>query len=151
MTPAPAAEAGTPADGVAKAGETTTTDKPDAREELMSLVTKAVEAALDARTPAEDIAKTADVAGVSEEVTALKARIATLEEQPGVPKVFTNGATPPAHMMRGQDHGAREVDVAKARERKAELYAADAPEQARIAKEMQEDAIGVLAAMHAGR
>ena len=73
-------------------------------------------AALGAQAPAEDIAKQADVAGLLEQVETLKARLATVEEQPAAPKVFTNGQVPPAHQMRGQDQGApAAVDVAKAR------------------------------------
>ena len=89
----------------------------------------------------------------SEEIEALKARLETVENSPAAPKVFTNGAVPPAGMLRGQDQaaGGQPVDVAKARERKAELYAASGPDQARIAKEMTEGAIGVYEAMRAAR
>jgi hypothetical protein len=153
MTPAPAAEAGTPADGVAKESQETAAGLPeDPQDVLKSIVTAAMSEVLGSDPAREDIRKQAEViAAQSGEIEALKARLETVESNPAAPKVFTNGQTPPAHQMRGQDHGSREVDVAKARERKAELYAADAPEQARIAKEMQEDAIGIYAAMRAGR
>lgn len=151
MTPAPAAGAGTPADDVNKQQDTpaATDDTQDAHEVLKGIVAEAVTAALDARAPAGDIAKSADVAAALEEVETLKARIAKVEEQPAQPKVFTNGQTPPAHMLRGQDRQGppAPVDVAKALERKRELYTADAPEQNRIAKEMQGEAIEALAAI----
>jgi hypothetical protein len=147
LTPAPAAAAGTPADDVAKSD-----GDEDPQAVLKSTVTEAVREALGTDPVREDVRKQADViAKQSEEIEALKARLVTVEETPAAPRVFTNGATPPADQMRGQDRGARQADVAKARERKAELYSADAPQQARIAKEMQADAIDALSAIHAGR
>jgi hypothetical protein len=151
MTPQPPADAGTPADAVDDDGTVAKSSDQEVFTVLESIVAKAVAAALDGRGPAEDIAKQADVAGLTQEVETLKARLATVEEQPAAPKVFTNGQTPPAHQLRGQDQGARQVDVAKAMARKAELYSADGPEQARIAKEMQQEAIDVLAAIRVGR
>jgi hypothetical protein len=156
MTPAPPADAGTPADGtpdddVAKADaaapETSTTT--DAHDVLKSLVTEAVTAVLDARTPAEDIAKQADVAGLRAEVEVLKGRLVTVENSPAAPKVFSNGQVPPAGQMRGQDQGAAaHVDIAKAAALRAEFRSADPAEQNRLAAEMQQAAIGHLAALH---
>ena len=87
-------------DNVTKAGSVSTASQaanylmsPDA---LESIIAKAVAAALDGNAPAEDIAKQADVAGLTQEVETLKARLATVEEQPAAPKVFTNGQVPPA-------------------------------------------------------
>jgi hypothetical protein len=155
LTPAPAADAGTPADDVAKAGEPAArADEEDPQAVLKSTVTAALREVLDADPAKEEIRKQAElIAGQSQEIEALKARLETVENTPAAPKVFTNGATPPASQMRGQDRGAgaAAVDVAKARERKAELYAASGPDQARIAKEMTEEAGAVYAAMHAGR
>lgn len=150
MTPAPAADAGTPADEVAKAE---TTDITDEREVLKSIVAEAVAAAFGAQAPAEDIAKQADVAGALAEVEVLKARLLTLEEQPAMPKVFTNGAVPPPEMLRGQDRtrqGAPQVDVAKAAELKGTLYHGTAQEQNEAHKAMQELAIAQLSAIHGG-
>lgn len=151
MTPAPAAAAGTPAEGdeddVAKATENSTITTTQG--ELESLVAKAVAAALDSRAPAEDVAKAA-VAGVSEEVETLKARLAAVEEQPAMPKVFTNGATPPPGTLRGQDQapqGGAAVDVAKAAELKRTLYTGSAAEQNQAHRDMQEMAIAQLAAI----
>jgi len=154
LTPAPAADTGTPADDVTKeqAGPAAKADDEDPQAVLKSIVTEAVSAALGADPAKEDIRKQAEViAAQSEEIEALKARLVTVEETPAAPKVFTNGATPPPGTLRGQDKGAAPVDVAKARERKAELYAASGPDQARLANEMQEDAIGVYEAMRAAR
>ena len=155
MTPAPAADAGTPAGGaaddddVAKATtaapetSTTTTDA----DVLKGIVAEAVIAALDARGQAEGIAK-GDAAALREEVEVLKGRLATVESQPAAPKVFANGAVPPAHQLRGQDQGAAPVTVAKAAELRSAFRSADPAEQNRLANEMQQAAIGHLAALH---
>jgi hypothetical protein len=160
MTPAPPATVGTPADGtqdddVAKtARETGTgTTTNDVADVLKSIVAEAVAAALEGRAPAEDIAKQADVAGLSEKFEELVARIAKVEQEPAAPKVFTNGATPPAGTLRGQDRGqqgAPAVDVAKAAQLKGTLYHGSGPEQAQAANQMQEMAIAHLSALHAG-
>jgi len=148
MTPQPAAEAGTPAgavaDDVAKQDGTITADM------LESIIAKAVAAALGAQAPAQDVAKTADVAGLSEQVETLKARLAQVEEQPAAPKVFTNGAVPPAHQMRGQDQGTapQQVDVAKALDLKHEMYTADPARAKQIHDDMSELARAQLAAIH---
>ncbi len=150
--PQPPDEAGTPADAVGKAAEENVTAGPPA--DLESTITKAVAAALGALAPAQDVAKSADVAAALAEVELLKARLAVVEETPAAPKVFTNGQVPPAEQLRGQDQGraAGQVDVAKALERKGQLYAApDARSQNVIAKSMQGDAIEALAAIHASR
>jgi hypothetical protein len=158
--PQPPADAGMPADAVGKAAPEDVITVT--RDVLKSIVAEAVSAAVDAAAPAQDVAKQADVAGALAEVDALRARIAKVEETPAMPGVFTNGAQPPATadgrplpppgQLRGQDQGATQaVNVAKAVERKASLYAADGPEQVRISKEMQEEAIAALAAMHASR
>jgi hypothetical protein len=131
MTPAPAASAGTPADGVAKgdaggepepaadadvakAGPEAGTDdvakadgpatpNTDLAEVLKSLIPDLVAAALEQRAPAEGVAKQADVAGLLETVETLKAQVREIGEQPAMPKVFTNGLVPPAGTLRGQD------------------------------------------------
>jgi hypothetical protein len=150
MTPQPPAEAGTPADAVGKAAdENVITAQPA---DLDSIIAKAVAAALGATAPAEDVAKQADVAGALAEVELLKARLAKVEETPAAPKVFTNGAVPPAEQLRGQDQGRNsgQIDVAKALERRHELYTApDAGTQNQIAKSMQGDAIAALTAIYA--
>ena len=92
----------------------------------------------------------------AQEITALKARIANVEEQPAVPGVFSHGVTPPrdatpppAPQFRGTGPGTGQVDVTKALARKQELYEApDARQQDRIAKGLQSDAMAALAAVH---
>jgi hypothetical protein len=152
MTPQPPADAGTPADAVGKAG--TEDVITVTRDVLKSIAQDAARTALEAQGAAyqEVIAKSAaDNGELAEELRVVKERLATVEEHPAAPRVFTNGQVPPAQ-LRGQDQGTgTQVDVAKARERKQELYSATAPEQARIAKEMQTEAVAVLEAMHAGR
>lgn len=150
MEPQPPAEAGVPAEDVAKGDEGSTVTLGA----LKGIVADAVTAALGALAPAQDIAKQADVAGALAQVEALAVRIAKVEEQPAMPKVLTNGQVPPAHMLRGQDRpaGGQPVDVAKAMERRRQLYQApDAAAQNRIAQEMQADAVEQLAAIHRGR
>lgn len=147
MTPQPPADAGTPADDVAKED----VNDQDEREVLKSIVSEAVSALLDSRTPAEDIAKQADVAGLLEEVRVLKERLATVEATPAAPKVFTNGAVPPPGALRGQDRAAAgqpRVDIAKAAELKGVLYHGTAAEQNQAAKDMNLMAIDALAAIH---
>jgi hypothetical protein len=154
LTPAPAADAGTPAEDVAKADEAqpvAKADEEDPQAVLESIVAKGVKAALDARGPAEDVAKQADVAALLEEVSVLKARLETVENTPAAPKVFTNGATPPPGTLRGQDQGSQPVNVAKAQELKTTLYRGTAPEQNEAFAEMQRMAVDQLAAIHGRR
>jgi hypothetical protein len=160
MTPAPSADAGTPADDVNKGAAKTpeaaraSTAGPTVAQEVLKGIDAMIEAALDKRGAAEDdVAKSAVVASLREEIDVLKGQVVKLGEQPAMPKVFTNGATPPPGTLRGQDRGgaAAQVDVAKARERKAELYAASGPEQAAIAKSMTEEAGAVYAAIRSGQ
>jgi len=155
MTPQPSADAGTPADAVGKAAdENVITVTQDV---LKSIARDAAAEALETQGAAhqEVIAKmAADKAGLAEEIDVLKSRLETVENTPAAPKVFTNGAVPPAEQMRGQDQGRAngQVDVAKALERKREMYAApDAGAQNEIAKGLQGDAIAALTAIHAAR
>jgi hypothetical protein len=136
MDPQPPADAGTPAgavddDTVTKQDQNTLMLTQDV---LKSIMTDAITVALGAREPAQDIAKQGDVAGLAQKVEALLADVEVLKEQPAVPKVFTNGAVPPAHQLRGQDQGAaaRAVDVTKAAELKEQFLSSSstAPQQA---------------------
>lgn len=151
MTPQPPAEAGTPAAAVDD--DTVTKSVPDAQDVLKS-VTEAIRTAFETQSAStvETVAKQAAVIGeLTGTIDVLKRRVEEIAEQPAVPKVMANGAVPPAHQMRGQDHGAgaAQVDVAKARARKAELAAADGPDQVRIAKSMTEDAVATWHALRA--
>jgi hypothetical protein len=152
MTPQPPAATGTPADAMPDDGVAKQDSTQDVAAVLKSIVAEAVAAALGAQAPAEDIAKQADVAGLSEQVETLKARLAVVEETPAAPKVFSNGQTPPAHQLRGQDQGAPPpVDIAKAAELKRTLYTGTAAEQQATFKTMEAAAVSQLAAMHAQR
>ena len=149
MTPQPPAATGTPADAVAD-GVAKQDSTPDMATVLKSIVAEAVAAALGAQAPAEDVAKQADVAGLLEQVETLKARLATVEEQPAQPKVFTNGQLPPQHQMRGQNEGTApgQVDVAKALDLKHQMYTADPAKGKQIHDDLQQMAIDQLAAIH---
>lgn len=167
LTPAPPADAGTPADGGDGVTKTTTspTDQPDTTntttntttspEMFTSLVETVAKQILDtySATHGEKVTVHGDaIVELANQVETLKSQVKTLEEQPAEPKVFTNGAVPPAHMLRGQDHGDPAIDVAKARELKRGLYgAADATEQNRIATDMQSAAIARLQEIHQRR
>jgi hypothetical protein len=149
MTPQPPADAGTPAEDVAKAG--TQDVITVTRDVLKSIAQDAAKTALEAQGAAyqEVIAKSAaDNGELAEELRVVKARLATVEEHPAAPGVFTNGQVPPANQLRGQDQGSAPVDVAKAAQMRAAFRTADPAEQNRIANEMQTAAIGQLAVIH---
>ncbi|MFC1418594.1 hypothetical protein [Streptacidiphilus cavernicola] len=155
LTPAPAAEAGTPADAVPD-DDAVTKSTPDTTltDMFKSSLLAAVESAFTEHSTSQNtvLAKQGEavleLAGLVKE---LKGRIGALEEQPAEPRVFTNGAVPPRD-LRGMDRGAAaQVDVAKAREQKDQMYKArNATEQNRIAQDMQADAIAALQAIHQG-
>ncbi|MFI5814844.1 hypothetical protein ACIA7S_28295 [Streptomyces sp. NPDC051643] len=162
LTPAPAAAVGVPTDedGVAKEAATVdtpqTTPNPGTDDILKgSDLRDLIKGMLDehSATQAAQLTKTGEavveLAGV---VETLKGQLTALEEQPAVPGVFANGATPPAHMLRGQDQGAaaQSIDMAKARELKNTLTFGTAREQNDAALEMQRGAIAALAALHRG-
>jgi hypothetical protein len=158
LTPAPAAEVGTPADGVpddeAVAKQTETTNETASEDVLKSIATDVAKTVLDAYSASqrEEFAKQATaLVELVDVVETLKGQVKALEEQPAVPKVFTQGAVPPRDMLRGQDRGAAPVDMAKAQEMKKGLYSADAPEQNRIATDMQTAAIARLQEIHQRR
>jgi hypothetical protein len=146
LTPAPAAEVGTPADAVPDdVNKATTTDM------FKSIAQDAAAAALNAfNATQETVAKQADVAQLAQDVERLKELVKALEEQPAAPKVFTNGAAP--RDLRGMDRGAISTDVARAQELRKSLYSgADAGEQNQAALDMQQMAINRLQEIHQGR
>lgn len=161
MTPQPPADAGTPADQVGKAAEenviTVTT------EVLKSIAQDAARTALEAQGAAhqEVVAKmAADNGELREELRVVKERLATVEEHPAAPGVFTNGAVPPrdsrpvppAHQLRGQDQGAiGPVDIAKAAELKQTLYTGSGPAQAQAFHELEGMAITRLHQIRSGQ
>ena len=117
LTPAPPDEVGIPADAVGKSAIDT--------ELIKSIVADTVTATLTAHSATQEtIAKAsadalAQMAARNEE---LASRIATLEEQPAAPKVFTKGAVPPAGQMRGQGSGVAPVDASRAAELRKAMY-----------------------------
>jgi len=124
---------------------------------LKSIAQDAARTALEEQSAAhqEVVAKmAADNGELAEKLETVTKRLETVENTPAAPKVFTNGQVPPAEQLRGQDQGRAngQVDVAKALERKREMYAApDAGAQNEIAKGLQGDAIAALQAIHASR
>lgn len=155
LTPEPSGEVGIPADAVPAEEDditktTTLDDTPSDAESSNTDVSKSPDGR--SATQEQAIAKQAAViAQLAETVETLKAQVRTLEEQPAEPKVFTNGAVPPPHTLRGQDHGAPQVDVTKAQEMKKGLYGAtDATAQNAIATDMQQMAIARLQEIHHG-
>lgn len=78
-------------------------------------------------------------------IKGLEDRIAHLEA-PAASKVLTNGALPPAHLMRGQDAGASAMtDSSELRKRMAD--APDAVTKSAVAEEMRVAALDALAQM----
>lgn len=159
LTPAPAAEVGTPADAAPSDDSTVTkstheTDTTISDDVLKSSITELVKSALDdhSATQMEEITKVGDaVLELAELVETLKGQVRALEEQPAEPRVFTNGAVPPPHQLRGQDRGATPVDVTKAAELKKTLYRGTAAEQNQAAVDMQTLAIARLQEIHQRR
>jgi hypothetical protein len=159
MQPQPPADAGVAADAVGKAaGEENVTTAQAV--DLQSTITKAVAAALGALAPAEDVAKSADVAAALAEVELLKARLKTVEEMPAMPGVFTNGQVPPKDgsrplpapgQLRGQDAGAQSVDITKAAALKETLYNGSGPAQAQAFHELEGMAITKFAQIRSGQ
>jgi hypothetical protein len=126
LTPAPADEVGTPA------GE----------------VTKSVEVELDGAKMVEKLVKEAldsQSEGYLEVIKSLEDRIATLEA-PAPSRVLTNGALPPAHLMRGQDAGASLMSDATAL-RKQMDDAPDAVTKAEAGENMRIAALDALTAL----
>ncbi|MCI3277650.1 hypothetical protein [Streptomyces cylindrosporus] len=157
LEPAPPAEVGTPADAVPDDDVAKQTTTPDADNSSAADVAKKLDdySATQEQVLSEQAGKIAkqekDLTELAEAVEVLKGQIRVLEEQPAVPGVFTNGAVPPAHQMRGQDRGAQPVDVAKAQELKKQLYRGpDAGEQNAIHGQLNEMAIDALHAIHQG-
>lgn len=156
LEPAPADEVGTPSDAVpddvTKTTDPTTDTSSDAV--LKSIAKDAAEAAVAGFSATQG----QTIAQLTETVATLKGRLEALEEQPAMPKVFANGATPgsgavppPQPALRGQDQGAPPMDIAKAQQLKKGLYgAADATEQNAIATDMQSAAIAALGLVHRG-
>jgi hypothetical protein len=141
LTPEPPAEAGTPADAVPTDDDAVTKNTDTPSEDVLKSTVEATVAAALAQyqaTQEQTVAKQADDrAQLAEQVAMLKAKVEALEEQPAMPKVFTNGAIP--RDVRGMDNGSAATPVGH--ELKKSLMAStDAGEQREIALRMQEQA-----------
>jgi hypothetical protein len=149
LEPQPSADAGTPAEDVAKSGD------PKTGATGMQDVVKTVEQVKEflERSEAahqEVVAKmAADKDVLAAELKEVRKRLETVENTPAMPKVALNGAVPPAQ-LRGQDQGAPVVDVAKAAELRQTLYTGSGPEQAKAFHEMEGMAIAKFAQIRAG-
>ncbi|WP_369043504.1 hypothetical protein [Streptomyces sp. Midd1] len=161
LAPAPPAEVGTPADGILVDEDVTKTTTPTTEtapeDDLLkrSDVTAMIEAALAERSAsqAELLTRQAgEIGELTKSVETLTGLVKTLEEQPAVPKVFTQGAVPPSTALRGQDAGGpMAATIAQGQQLKKSLYdAPDATTQNRIAVDMQALAIAQLAQIHGG-
>lgn len=164
LTPQPPAEAGTPADAAPASGdddgdvtksthnESDTTSEEELTKSSLLAAVEDVMKRLSA-THTEQIVKTGDaVLELADLLKTLEGRVGALEEQPAEPRVFTNGAVPPAApVLRGQDRGAQQIDMAKAAELKKELYrGATSGDQNAAAIALQELAIAQLREIHLG-
>lgn len=152
MTPAPAASVGIPADAVpadddsvAKAADTT---ENEAQDVLKGSIQELVKAAITEHSaPQGELIKSLEDRGrvleerneaLAKQAADLEDRLTKVENQPAVMAIASNGAIPPAHLMRGQNRGAQ-VDMTQGQILKARLAASDdAIEKKRIADEMQE-------------
>ncbi|MFJ6085168.1 hypothetical protein ACIQI8_27545 [Streptomyces sp. NPDC092369] len=158
LTPAPAAEVGTPSDAVEDDDIAKTTPTPQnasGTDDLLkrSDVETMIKAALDEQRAGQTELLTQQgekIGELTKSVESLTGLVKTLEEQPAPPRVFTQGAGPQPTALRGQDRGAP-VAVAQDTQLKKSLYgAADAGAQNKIATDMQELAIAQLSQIHQG-
>ncbi|MBP5896319.1 hypothetical protein [Streptomyces scabiei] len=177
LDPAPADEVGIPSDedvtkttdpatgdDVAKAtsrddaatGDDVTKQTPQTTDTvsdvLKSSVTELVKGLLDAHSATQNeliTKQSAAILELTDVVETLKGQVRTLEEQPAEPKVFSNGAVPPAPQLRGQDRGAaNQIDMAKAAELRNTLRTGTAAEQNSAAVALQTEAIAALREIH---
>lgn len=130
LTPQPSAAVGTRAEDVQKSGEPEDVAKGA---EVIGQLREMLDRYEAGR--AEAVAKqAADNDTLKAQLEEVRKRLATVEEQPAMPRVVSNGVIPPAQ-LRGQD-AAAPVDVAKAAELKNTLYTGSGPEQVRAFNEM---------------
>ena len=152
MTPAPAASVGTPADAVPAdddtvAKATDTTENNEAQDVLKGSIHELVKAAITEQSAQqgelikslEDRNKELEERNeaLAKQAASLEERLTKVENQPAVMAIASNGAIPPAHLMRGQDRGAP-AGTTQGQILKARLAASDdAIEKKQIADEMQ--------------
>lgn len=164
LAPAPAATVGTPADAaqvdddgnVAKATEDNTVPTTMLKS---SDVQAMVKAALDDYSAGQaDVVKGLEDRNraleerneaLAKHAAGLEDRLNVLENAPAVMAIASNGAIPPAHLMRGQDRGAS-TDLSQAALLKAQFNASDdAIEKKKLGDQMQELAIAKFQEMQA--
>jgi hypothetical protein len=159
LAPAPAAEAGTPADavpsdGLAKQAAAQAADTDTQPVLKGSDITSLVKAALDdySATQAALVKELKDQnAELKEYAGTLAKRLAAVENAPAVMAIASHGAIPPKHLLRGQDHGAT-ADLTEGQVLRKRLSASDdAQEQKEIATQLNTLAIEKLKEMHAAR
>ncbi len=156
LAPAPPASVGTPADAVpaeddtvAKATETT--ENNEAQDVLKGSIQELVKAAMTEQGAQQgELIKSLEDRNraleerneaLAKQAATLEERLTKVENQPAVMAIASNGAIPPAHLLRGQDHGAP-VGSTQGQILKARLAASDdAIEKKQIAEQMQELAI----------
>lgn len=152
LTPAPAASVGTPADAVpadddSVAKATDTTENVEAQDVLKGSIEALVKAAITEQSAQqgelikslEDRNKELEERNeaLAKQAASLEERLTKVENQPAVMAIASNGAIPPAHLMRGQDRGAP-IGTTQGQILKARLAASDdAIEKKQIADEMQ--------------
>lgn len=163
LTPAPPASVGTPADAVpaeddtvAKATETT--ENNEAQEVLKGSIQELVKAAIaEQSAPQGELIKSLEDRNraleernetLAKQAATLEERLTKVENQPAVMAIASNGVTPPPHLMRGQDNGAR-VDVTKGEQLRAAFKSSDdARQQKALAEDMNLMAIDKLREIH---
>lgn len=170
LAPAPADAVGTPADAtqadddgnVAKA-DTTNDTVPDTM--LKSSISELVKAAVDERSAEQaGIVKQLEdryraleernealTQELAKQTASSEERFTVLENQPAVMAIASNGAIPPAHMLRGQDRGASAAGaITRAQEMRDAFKASDdATKQQAYAAGLNALAIDELSRIHA--
>lgn len=167
MTPAPAASVGTPADAVpadddsvAKAAQPTeNTEAPhdvlkssDIRDLVKAAITEQSARQGELIKSLEDRNRELEERNeaLAKQAAELEDRLTKVENQPAVMAIASNGAIPPAHLMRGQDRGAP-IGSTQGQILKARLAASDdAIEKKQIADEMQGLAIAEFQKLQQG-
>lgn len=165
LTPAPPESVGTPADAVPADDEnvakaTETTENNEAQDVLKGSIQELVKAAIaEHSAPTGELIKSLKDENVelkernealAKQAAELNERLTRVENQPAVMAIASNGAIPPAHQLRGQDHGAA-IGATQGQILKARLAASDdAIEKKQIAEEMQGLAIAEFQKLQQG-
>lgn len=170
LAPAPADAVGTPADAVqadddSNVAKAETTNDVPTTDMLKSSISELVKAAVDERSAEQaGIVKQLEdryraleernealTQELAKQTASSEERFTVLENQPAVMAIASNGAIPPAHMMRGQDRGAPAAGaLTKAQEMRDAFKASDdATKQQAYAAGLNALAIDELSRIHA--